>query len=101
MDEANQKFKEIQEIIGSNGNFKRTSAAAMSINTETSVDTRNVASIQRAVDDYKVSGLDCVAGYNYESPFETSLGSVKNNKKEFFVSVGCYAPAKKEYYPLK
>lgn len=101
LDEANRKFKEIQKIISSNGNFKRTSTAATSIKTETSADTHNASSIHRAVDDYRVSGLDCVAGYNYESPFETSLGSVENNKKTFFVSIGCYAPAKKEYYSLK
>ncbi|PJE65372.1 hypothetical protein COU91_02030 [Candidatus Saccharibacteria bacterium CG10_big_fil_rev_8_21_14_0_10_47_8] len=53
-------------------------------------------------DNYKdsKSGMECTIKYAYDSPFDTFLTLNKEStSKPLFISIGCYASAKKGYYP--
>jgi len=53
-----------------------------------------------ASDKYKLASLQCTVNYVFDTPDETFLKLKDANKKPFEITIGCYGPAKQQYYRL-
>lgn len=95
--QASLIFKKVQTDISSNHkDLKPTRPLAQSIKDSIVVSTTYHA----ASDTYKSYGLDCTVNYVYDTPREIDLAIKDTNKKPFEITLGCYGPAKQQYYRL-
>ena len=93
--EANVVFKKIQLAITKNNAFKPTGEPKSSLSSATIINT----TLFGAEDNYRVKGLQCVANYTYKTPSETDL-KLKSDQLPLEITLGCYGPARVQYYPL-
>jgi hypothetical protein len=96
-DDANTILKKIQSLVSTDSrSFKPTKQLSDSIK-----DTLVASSIYHAASDtYQAYGLKCVLNYIYDTPREIDLKVSGLNKKPFEITIGCYGPAKQQYYRL-
>jgi len=94
---ANQQFKKIQNIVSAHADLLKPSRPlSKSITDQFVVDTINHA----ASDTYSLGSLHCVANYVYDTPDETFLEIKDTSNKSLQITIGCYGPARQQYYPL-
>lgn len=95
-DQANAYLKKIQAIISTHSSFKNTKALTSSLKA-----SQVVNSVYHTSDDnYRISGIDCVVSYVFNTPREINLTLMDKNKKGFEVSLSCFSDARSQYYPL-
>lgn len=94
--EANILMKKIQQLIQDRAVDFRPKYISQSIKNYSVVD----ATYHTATDDYLSNGLSCVVGYIYDTPREINLSIKDSSKKPFEVTIGCYGPAKQQYYRM-
>jgi hypothetical protein len=93
--EANMKMSTVQKLI-QQSKFKATK----SLSTALKDSIVATSAYHTASDSYKLSGLDCVATYVYDTPQAISINIKNVLEKRFEVAIGCYGPAKQQYYRL-
>jgi hypothetical protein len=94
-DEANGIFKKIQSTA-TNSKLMPASKLSEGIKDYLVGDQ----SYHTASDTYRLSGLECTIGYTYNTPREIDLTIKDPSKNPFEITIGCYGPAKKQYYRL-
>jgi hypothetical protein len=93
---ANIIFKNIQKLVNTNNNFKPEESLSPTIKDSLVVNTvYHVAS-----DTYHAYGLNCTVNYVYDTPREIDLSIKDPSKKPLEITIGCYGPAKQQYYRL-
>ena len=93
---ANQLLNSIQGQISSVKEFKSVTPINKSLK-----DYNVVSNIYHTASaNYNVGSLRCVINYVYDTPREIDLTIKDNSKKPFEITIGCYGPAKQQYYRL-
>jgi hypothetical protein len=94
--EANNLIKKIQAQVNNVKYLHRKAPDMSSLKNYSIGDTL----YQTASNDYTLGSLDCVINYVYDTPREMDLTIKDPNKRPFEITIGCYGPAKKQYYRL-
>lgn len=97
MDDANRVFKKTQITISTYKKLKPTKPLLSSI---TSVPVGDVI-YSSATDYYKMSGVDCITSYWYDTPRQIELAINHKNKKPLEISLSCNNWARAQFYSTK
>jgi hypothetical protein len=93
--EASVRMSEVQKLI-KKSKLKPTKPLSAGLkDSDVATSTFHTAS-----DSYRLGSLDCVATYVYDTPEAISLSIKNQGQKTFEISLGCYGPAKQQYYRL-
>lgn len=96
-DEANSILEKIQSNIKKKyPSLKTVGNLSGSIRDSSTVNT----AYHTTSDTYELEGLKCTANYVFDTPSETSLAIKDSSKKPFEITIGCWGPAKQQYYRL-
>jgi hypothetical protein len=93
--EASRIFKKTQLLVLKTPAFKPESIS------NAIIDSYQVNSVSHAASDkFKLYNLICSINYVYDTSREIDLSIKDSTKKPFEVTIGCYGPAKQQYYRL-